>query len=71
LIVSSDTSSIGTVVPGQISCNTLLIDGVDIDTKIANATGTGITQADLDAKQNILTSSTNILTKRIDVSDKL
>jgi hypothetical protein len=70
-IVSSDTSSIGTVVPGQISCNTLLIDGVDIDTKIANSTGSTITQADLDEKQNFLTSSINIETKRIDVSDKL
>jgi len=71
LIVSSDTFSISTVVPGQISCNTLLIDGVDIDTKIANSTGSSITQADLDTKQNTLTSSSNILTSRIDVSDKL
>ena len=54
MIVLSDTYSIGTVVPGLISCNTLLIGGVNIDTKIANATGTGITQADLDTKQNIL-----------------
>jgi hypothetical protein len=71
LIVLSDTYSIGTVVPGLISCNTLLIGGVNIDTKIANATSSTITQADLNTKQNTLTSSTNILTKRIDVSDKI
>jgi hypothetical protein len=49
----------------------LLIDGINIDTKISNATGTGITQADLDVKQNILTSSSDISTKRIDVSDRV
>jgi hypothetical protein len=68
LIVSSDIFSIGTIVPGQICCNSLLIDAVDIDTKIAND---GITQADLDTKQNTLTSSSNILTSRIYVNDKL
>ena len=54
LIVSDDAFSIDTVVPGQISCNTLLIDGVNIDTQIANATSNGITQADLDTKQNFI-----------------
>jgi len=34
LIVSNDSFSIGTIVPGQISCNTLLVNGTDIDTKI-------------------------------------
>jgi hypothetical protein len=36
-----------------------------------SSSGGGITQADLDTKQNTLTSSTNILTNRIDVSDKV
>jgi hypothetical protein len=71
LIVSNDTFSISTIVPGQVQCNTLLIDGVDINTKIANTTGAGITQPDLDTQQNTLTSSSNILTSRIDVSDKV
>ena len=31
LIVSNDAFSIDTVVSGQISCNSLLIDGVNID----------------------------------------
>jgi len=34
LIVSDDAFSINTIVPGQISCNSLLIGGVDIDTQI-------------------------------------
>jgi hypothetical protein len=47
------------------------MDGVDIDTQIANSTSSTITQADLNTKQNILTSSSSILTNRIGVSDKL
>jgi len=53
-----------------LDCSNLNIGGESTDTKIANLTS-AITQADLDTKQNILTSSINILTKRIDVSDKL
>jgi len=53
-----------------LDCSNLNISGESIDTKIANSSE-GITQAQLDKKQNILTSSTNILTARIDVSDKL
>jgi hypothetical protein len=55
-----------------LDCSNLNIGGESIDTKIANSGGGGgITQAQLDTKQNTLTSSTNILTKRIDVSDKV
>jgi hypothetical protein len=53
-----------------LDCSNLNIDGECIDTKIGNSSG-GITQAQLDTKQKTLTSSTNILTKRIDVSDKI
>jgi hypothetical protein len=45
-----------------LDCSNLNIDGESIDTKIANSIGT---------KQNTLTSSSNILTNRIDVNDKL
>ena len=34
LIVSNDTFSSGSVVPGQISCISLLIDGVNLDTSL-------------------------------------
>jgi hypothetical protein len=34
LIVSNDTFSIGSIVPGQISCNSLVIEGVNIDTSL-------------------------------------
>ena len=34
LIVSNDTFSSGSIVPGQISCISLLIDGVNIDTSL-------------------------------------
>jgi hypothetical protein len=52
-----------------LDSSNLNIGGESIGTKIANSSG-AITQADLDTKQNNLTSSTNIETKRIDVSDK-
>ena len=34
LIVSNDSFSSGSIVPGQISCNSLFIDGVNIDTSL-------------------------------------
>jgi hypothetical protein len=40
-------------IAGQSSCNSLLIGGIDIDTKIRNSTGSTISQADLDLKQDI------------------
>jgi hypothetical protein len=43
---------------------------ITISNNVISATQS-ITQADLDTKQNTLTSSTNILTSRIDVSDKI
>jgi len=54
-------------VVSEITCNSLVVNGVNI----TSSTGSTITQADLDTKQPTLTSSTDILTKRIDVADKL
>ena len=47
----------------------MVVNGVNI-TGVSSTVST-ITQADLDTKQNTLTSSTDILTNRIDVADKL
>jgi len=45
-------------------------ENITITNNTISSTG-GITQADLDTKQDTLTSSTNILTSRVDASDKV
>ena len=57
-------------IAGQLSCISLLINGVDIDTKIGNSTGSTISQADLDLKQNLLTYNNDLVLNSIVVKPR-
>ena len=53
-----------------LDCSNLNIGGESIDTKIANSTGSTITQADLDLKQNILTYNNDLVSNSIVVKPR-